>query len=125
MSIADDLESAKAEGALGECAIGFRLENAGAGDTINVKVNGSALDANEARRSTNGWARTVYDRNPGHDSPMETKDDPEPGTVIEWTVDTPPLRSGKNEIAVWLTETDSGRNEPLILADVRVSVTYR
>ena len=125
MSIADDLEGAKAPGALGECTIGFRLENAGAGDTINVKVNGSALDANAARRSTDRWTRTVYAPNRGHDSPMETTDDPEPGTVIEWTVDTPPLQSGKNEIAVWLTETDSGREEPLILADMRVSVTYR
>ena len=129
MSIADDLEGAKAQGALGECTIGFRLENAGAGDTINVKVNGSALDANAARRSTDSWTRTVYAPNRGHDSPMETTDDPEPGTVIEWTVDTPPLQSGVNEIAVWLTETDSRAGplilEPLILADVRVSVTYR
>ena len=125
MSIADDLEGAKSEGALGECTIGFRLENAGAGDSISVKVNGLALDANAARRSTDSWVRTVYAPNRGHDSPMETKDDPEPGTVIEWTVDTPPLQSGKNEIGVWLSETDPDREEPLILADVRISVTYK
>ena len=125
MSIADDLEGAKTEGALGECTVGFRLENAGAGDRIKVSINGSVLDAGDARTSTGRWARTVYDRSEGHDLPARLTDDPEPGTAIEWTVDAPPLKSGENEIAVWLTETDDGRSEPLILADVRVSVTYR
>lgn len=124
MSIADDLEGAKAEGALGECTIGFRLENAGDGDVINVKVNGSALDANDARRSSDGWSRNFYAPNMSHDSPAELTQTSEPGTVIEWTLDTPPLNSGKNEIAVWLSEIDEGRDEPLILADVRVLVTY-
>ena len=125
MSIADDLEGAKTEGALGECTVGFRLENAGAGDRIKVSINGSVLDAGDARTSTGRWARTVYDRSEGHDLPARLTDDPEPGTAIEWTVEAPPLKSGENEIAVWLTETDAGRSEPLILADVRVSVTYR
>ena len=67
----------------------------------------------------------MYDRREGHDLPARLTDDPEPGTAIEWTVEAPPLKSGENEIAVWLTATDAGRDEPLILADVRVSVTYR
>ncbi len=125
MTIADDLEGAQADGSLGECTIGFRLENAGAGDTITVKVNGFALDSKEARRSTDGWMHTVYARNQSHDSPMETTDDPEPGTVIEWTVDAPPLKSGENVIEARLSEADSGRDGPLILADVRVTVRYR
>ena len=125
MSIADDLEGAKTDGALGECTVGFRLENAGAGDRIKVSINGSVLDAGDARTSTGRWARTVYGRREGHDLPARLTDDPEPGTALEWTVDAPPLKSGENEIAVWLTETDDGRSEPLILADVRVSVTYR
>lgn len=123
MTIADDLEGARADGALGECTVGLRLENAGASDSIEVAVNGTRLDPSTARRSDDGWTRAVYDRSRDL-YPARVTSETEPGTVIEWTVDAPPLKSGTNEIAVWLAGTDPGRSGPLVLADVRVSVKY-
>jgi hypothetical protein len=124
VNIADDLEGAKADGALGECTVALRLENMGDGDVVEISLNGLALDANDARTSTDGWTRDAYV--PGWNRyPTKITTDTDAGTVIEWTVDTPPLKKGVNEIAVRLTETDDEREGEVVLGDIRVWIRYK
>ena len=137
VNIADDLEGAKANRTLGECTVGLRLEDMGNGDVIEVSINGAQLPspggrgtegggsgASTPRMSTDGWTRDDYVRAPSQ-YPKQITTNTDPGTVIEWTVDTPPLKKGVNEIGVRLAETDENREEELILADMRVWVRYK
>lgn len=124
MTIADDLEGAASDGSLGECTLALRLENAGKGDRIEVVVNGTTLDGGDARVSHDGWSRPAYDRT--WDSyPARLTSETDPGTVLEWTMSTPPLRYGQNTVAVRILEADPEREDALVLADVRMQVRYR
>lgn len=124
LNIADDLEQAKAQDTLGECTIGLRLQNMGAKDQIEVCLNDKTLPVTNARQSTGGWTRDVYGGG-AHGYPSQIKTDTEPGTVIEWTVDAPPLKHGTNCIAVHLATADPDRQSALVLADVRTWIRYK
>ena len=124
MTITDDLEAAASDGSLGECTLALRIENAGKRDRIEVRLNDETLDPDDARVSHDGWSRLAYDRN-WTSYPARLTSETDPGTVLEWTVDTPPLKSGQNAIAVRVLETDPEREDALVLADVRVQVRYR
>jgi hypothetical protein len=95
----------------------------GDGDAIEVSLNGSALDSGDAKTSTDGWTRDAYPPD-WNRFPTQVTTATEAGTVIEWTLDAPPLKKGVNQIAVRLVQADASREGEVILADVRVSVTY-
>ena len=123
MDIADNLEAAAADGALGPCTLGLLFEKLHGGDRIKVTLNGASLDREDATKSTDTWTQAGYDSGwSGYPSKLTTH--PVAGDVVEWRVDAPPLKRGFNEVAVTLESLDPAQDSGLMLKDVRVSVTY-
>jgi len=124
INIADDLDGAKSANELGECTVGLLLGNLAAGDRIEVTLNGTRLDTSAAATSSDGWDLTSYERG-WNGYPSKTLQGTDPGSVIEWVVDGPPLAKGANALDVRLASADAGRTEPLILKDVRTTIRYK
>lgn len=121
IEVADDVETAAAEGQLGPCALGFGLHGLRADDVLEVAVNGVVL-AEEVRRSAAGWTATVYD---GADLGGMVEQCTE-GEWIEFDLPAPPLRSGANEVRVRLRKgsDEVPRTETIRLVEVRLTVDY-
>ncbi len=123
MDIADDLETAASDGALGRCTLGLLFESLCPGDRIDIHLNGTSLDWADAARGSDGWTRAGYA--PGWNGfPSKLTTEPVPGDTVEWQVGAPPLKRGVNEISVRLTSLDPAHDNGPVLKDVRVWVRY-
>ena len=108
IEIADDVEQAAADGALGACVLGLHFEVLHGDSEFSVSVNGEAIPWSSAARAS--WSNTAYDAD-WNEHPSRTKETPVDGDQVELALSSPPLRRGINEVeirleggeAVWLS----------------------
>ena len=111
MDIADDVEAAAAEGALGSCVLGLLLDNFSPLDELDVRFNGVALPWKSSRRSSTGaganWPGLEGQRN------------------VQYDLGCPPLKAGDNEVEVRLVSSGDRQSESAVLTGVEVTITYK
>ena len=120
----DDLESARGDGALEQCVLGLGFVELGDGDEVEVKLNGQLLEWASRRVPSQPWTNEGY----GPDwnlYPSKTVAVPVEGDPVEFAVDAPPLRQGRNKLEVRLVERRGDAKTALVLQDVRISIRYR
>ena len=125
LEIADDLEAASAEGALGDCVLGLRLDHFGPGDALSLHLNGEAIPWESSRASFDGWSRTVLAGGAFDGFPASTEEVNQPGASVEFDVGCPPLRKGVNELEVRLVRPSSDQAEPVVINGLDVTISYR
>ena len=119
MKIAEDLESAQQEGALGRCTLRLRFENFTAEDELEVRLNEQLLSSDSSRPTFGDWSRLEWTQFPSRLAEVTHT-----GGSLEFDVDTPPLREGENEIELRLVRRTVMQPEPLVLKDVELAIAY-
>ncbi len=119
LGIADDLESAQAEGALRRCALRLRFEGLTAEDEFEIRINGELLSSGSCSASYGAWSRLEWTQ-----FPSRLAEVPHTGGTLEFDVSCPPLRQGQNEVEVRLIRRTVQQSSPLVLRDLEVGVTY-
>ena len=120
LRVADDVESASAEGALARCVLRLGFESFRAEDEIEVWLNGEVLSSGSRRASYGPWSRLEWTGYPTRWAEVEHS-----GGSLELDVGCPPLRQGDNELEVRLVGPAFKQSDTLVLADVEVVVEYR
>ena len=123
MDIADDLDAAASDGALGPCTVGLLFENLRPGDRIEIQLNDTSLVWAEAVKTSDGWTRTGYAQG-WNGYPSKLNIQTLTGDAVEWQVGAPPLKRGVNEIAVRLASAQPEHDDALMLKDVRAWIKY-
>lgn len=119
LTIADDVDGARAAGALGDCRLGLGLKGWVEGDELEVALNGRDLPwAN--RHGASGWSVTQYD---GAELAAMVPHQVE-GTFFEFGV-APVVRNGANDLRVRWRRGAAPRRDPTALVEVRLEIDYR
>ena len=110
IEIADDLESARADGALNRCVLGLLVKNFAPGDRVKIHLNGHPYPADLAR---------VHYTGEGNNWPnLDTT------ASVQFDLDSPPLKQGVNELDVQLISLPPRDADPAVLTGVDVTITY-
>ncbi len=120
--IADDLETAFADGTLVKCILALRFDDIMDGDEIEVSLNQVSVPWESGKIPTHGWSRRVYDLN---QYPATLKETAVEGDCIEFEIAAPPLKQGANELEVRLVKPASERTQPVVLEGLRLSIIYK
>ena len=116
LGIADNLETVQADGALSQAFLRLQFDELTPKDAIEVTLNGQILpDVSHHRADlAKFWNRM---------------DRPDGGRfldgTVEYRVDCPPLRSGKNVVEIRLKNRAARLNAPLILSSLEVLLSYK
>ena len=121
--LADDVDSAGADGALGACILGMGFERLTPEDELEVQLNGIPIPWDNREIASNNWLRMEYNSD-WNQHPSQLKPATVPGDTVEFKVDSPALKQGVNELEVRLVKANPARSEPLILTNIRVSIRY-
>ena len=117
LEMADDLDTATAEGAVAYCVLRLMLENFKGEDDLEVRLNQQVLSS--ARESFDGFKRLEWmDYGPRLDEVHYS------GGIMEFDITSPPLRQGGNELEIRMIKRTVQQAEPVILQDVELAVTY-
>ena len=111
IEVADDVESARAEGSLGSCVLGLMVEGFGPNDELEIHLNGGVLPW--------GSGRTVSTDDGAEWPSMIAK------VGFQFDVSSPPLKKGVNELEVRLRLAEANGRKAPVLTGVEVTVTYR
>ncbi len=121
--IVDDLESARESGALARCVLGLGFQNLSAEDQIEAKLNGQILEWGTRRVPSGPWTRQGYEGlwnfYPSRTIPVPFESDP-----VEFDVDVPPIRQGRNQLEVRLVERGGAAQTVPVVQDVRIWINY-
>ncbi len=122
LEIADDAESAAADGGLDRCVLGLGLEGLSEGDELEVTWNGRVLPWEERRVSRDGWTAAAL-----AGSPLDPKigTTTEEGTLIELDAASPPPRRGENQLRIRLVRGPDCPLRTVVLKEVRLDISYR
>ena len=125
IAVADDLELARADNALGTCGLTLRLDHFTADDRLEVRLNQVEIPWSSGRVSFDGWKRLQIDslfwsRYPTY--PVEVE---QPGISVEYEISAPPLGQGENQVEVRLVSKNPRQGEKVVLLDVQISINYR
>jgi hypothetical protein len=113
IEIAEDMASAHA------CVLQLGLRDLGDSDTLEINVNGTALDALGAQRD-DGWDTTTYDD--GHLAGMGTTRTE--GLLLSLAVPATALRDGANQIRVRLLRATAPHAASPKLVEVRLEIDH-
>lgn len=111
------------------CTLRLRLERMGAGDRLEVRVNGTEVPGSSAEVTTEPWEAQnqtidgVTMRVGWNRSPWYYDEIGDPATLVEMPVPAPPLVRGENRIEVALLR-DGDDAAPAILRDVEIDVRF-
>ncbi len=122
--IADDLEAARREGALGRCVLSLRLDHLAPGDALEVRLNRELLPWDAGRVCVDGWMRQEVEAQFWEHFPARTVEVKQEGASVEFDLDVPPLRRGKNVLEVCLASGDLKGREPVVLKGVEITIAY-
>jgi hypothetical protein len=123
LDIADELEAAQVDGALGRCTLVLRLQGLTGADELQVRLNGQTLAWESGRVSFDAWQRKQIGSLFWTRYPVGMEDVAVEGVSVEFDVGNPPLVEGVNEVEVYLV---AGRGEgDVVLEKVEISVLYR
>ena len=117
LDIADDLESAS-------CVLELRFQNFTPEDKLEVRLNDETLSSSTSRVSFSGWTRLRPEPEYWTRYPTQPVEETEPGASIEFDLDCPPLRQGRNQLEVRLVAQSPRQADPVVLRGVEVSITY-
>jgi hypothetical protein len=122
--IVDDLEGARADGALAQCVLGLGFQELDEGDELTVQLNGQLLEWPARRLPSQPWTREGYDGNwgryPSTTAPVSLNCIP-----VEFEVDAPPLRQGNNQLEIRLLERRTAAATALVIQEVQISIRYK
>lgn len=123
LDIADDVESAAADGALSRCTLSLGFDGLTAEDAFDIRLNQTPISWNTRVSPPDNMVRVEYE--PGWNQyPSRTQAVPIPGDTIEFDIGSPPLRRGINELEIRQINPQQGHREPLILKDTVVAIDY-
>ena len=123
LDIADDLESATADGALSRCTLGLGFEGLRAEDALEIHLNQTVIPWNIRLDTSAPSTRVEYEQE-WNRYPSQTQEVTVPGETIEFDISSPPLKQGVNELEIRQVNPGTRRHEPLVLKDVTISVDY-
>ena len=118
IDVADDVEAAAADNALGTCTLGLGFERLPDDCELGVAINGDEIPWAAATRPAQPWTRIGYAPE-WSVYPSSVRPEPVEGELIEFETSSPPLRQGLNQVEIRL---ESG--EALSLIDTRVWIRY-
>ena len=123
LDIADDLESAAADGALSRCTLGLGFEGLTAEDVFEIRLNRTAIPWNTGVAASDNMTHVEYEPD-WNQYPSQTQEVATPGDTIEFNIGSPPLKQGINELEIRQVKPQPTRREPLVLKEVTVSIYY-
>jgi hypothetical protein len=115
-NIADDLKGAKAKGTLAQSQLRLQFENYTSQDKLEVKLNGHPLSNGRHAR----FDLVAYWNKSGLPDGGQFLD----GT-IDYDLDCPPLRQGRNTLEVCLVKRCPKLAVPLTLGGVEIGIRYK
>ena len=122
MDIADDVDGARAAGALGGCTLSLGFDHINDDDELDVHINGELVPWDKRQVSQDGWGYTVFDGVVYHTTMATERVE---GTLIQFDVTDLPIKKGKNELLVRLIKGAGPHFEPVTLTEVRLAIDYR
>jgi hypothetical protein len=120
LDIADDVEAAKADGALAACTLSLGFDNIAEDDELDVRINGHEVSRESA--SHDGWGYTIFDGKIYHTTMAQQKVE---GVLISFDASDAPIRKGNNELVVRFIKGKSPRFKPVTLKEVRLNIRYQ
>ena len=124
LEIADELEAARADGALGSCVLALRFDNLMTADELEVRLNGEVVPIGPTNVSFSGWTRLRPEPRYWTRFPTQPIEVTEPGASVELDVGCPPVRQGENELEVRIGGRGSKQTSPVVLKGVEVTIRY-
>ena len=124
LDVADGVQEAQAEGALGTCILALHLQGLTAGDELEVQLNGVIVPWSSGRVSFDGWKRKQVQSLFWLHYPTGLAEVDVEGISVEFDVGCPPLREGVNEVEVHLAVGSGKGVESVVLEKVVISVVY-
>ena len=123
LDIADDLQSANSDGALGRCTLRLGFEGLTEEDTFEIRLNGEVIPWINAVTDSGNMTRVEYEP-AWNEYPSRTREAIIPGDTIEFNLGIPPLKQGINELEIRQVNPQAARREPLVLKSVTVAIYY-
>ncbi|MCE2397097.1 hypothetical protein J4G02_21505, partial [Candidatus Poribacteria bacterium] len=124
LEIADDLESAAADGALNRCTLALGFEGLTDADAFEIRLNRTPIPWNTGQAASDNLTRVEYEQG-WNQYPSRTQEVSIPGDAIEFDIGNPPLKKGINELEIRQVNPKQVRREPLTLKDVTLSIYYK
>ena len=111
IQIADDLDRAATDSALGPCTLGLTIARVVPDDEFDILVNGTVLPWGTGRAVSTETGPTwpTFARTVG----------------LQYDVGSPPLRQGVNEVEIRRKTDSTNGQEPPMLTNVEITITYR
>lgn len=125
LELADDLDTARAGGTLGRCALALRFDNLAPDDALEVQLNQKALRWESGEVSFDGWSRLELEPQFWERYPIGTVEVRQSGASVEFELGCPPLTQGENQLQIHLLPKSRKRREPVVLKGVEVTVAYQ
>jgi hypothetical protein len=119
LHIADDVESASAEGELAQCRLTLSFDSYRGEDEIEILLNGEVLPSSSSTSTFGKWDRLEWTGFPTRLAQVEHD-----GGRLAFDLACPPLKYGSNELEVRLVRRTVSQPDHLVLVDVEVSVGY-
>lgn len=119
LTIGDDVERAATDGEVAWCMLELGFSDITAEDEIEVLVNGVPLPSENATRRFGTWSRQEWTKFPERLDEVDYV-----GGVIEYEIEGPPFRKGKNEIEVRTIMRTVMRPTKLGLRHVELQIEY-
>ena len=123
LEIADDLETAAADGALNRCVLELSFESLMTEDEFEIRLNQTPIPWRTGVAASDNKTRMEYEQG-WNQYPSRTQEVLIPGDTIEFDIGSPPLKQGINELEIRQVKPQSVQREPLVLKDVTVSIYY-
>lgn len=123
LDIADDIESAVADGTLSRCALCLGFEGLTDEDAFEIRLNREPIPWNTGVVGSDKATRVEYEPD-WNRYPSRTREVTVSGDSIEFKVGSPPLRQGVNQLEIRQVSPQAARREPLVLKDVTVAINY-
>ncbi len=123
LDIADDVETAVADGALNRCVLGLSFEGLMIEGVFEICLNQTPIPWSTGDDASDNKTRMEYEQG-WNQYPSRIQEVSILGATIEFAVGSPPLKQGINELEIRQVNPQPIRGEPLVLKDVTVSIYY-
>lgn len=123
MDIADDLESANTQGVLSRCILRLGFSKFESDSNLLMHINGTPVDWSQHKLSYEGWSQLTYDVNWSR-YPSKTMTKTVPGAMIQFEVESPPLKHGLNSIKIQVYNPGEQGTSVLLLKHVDLTIEY-
>lgn len=123
LDIADDVESAAADGALDKCTLALAFEGLTTEDAFEISLNQTPIPWDTGVAAADNRTHVEYEQG-WNQYPSRTQEVATSGDTIEFNISSSPLKKGTNELEIRQVNPQPIRREPLVLKGVTVSIYY-